>query len=51
MQHHGDQQEQAPYERQKRGAKIEVNDPFSKDQSWCDVKAPNMFNIRTIEKH
>ncbi|XP_034883288.1 40S ribosomal protein S3a-like [Mirounga leonina] len=33
----------------KQGAKKKVVDPFSK-KDWYDVKAPAMFNIRSIEK-
>ncbi|XP_055492066.1 40S ribosomal protein S3a-like [Leucoraja erinacea] len=33
----------------KRGAKNKVVDPFSK-KDWYDVKAPTMFNIRTLGK-
>ena len=32
-----------------RGAKEKVFDPFSKE-GWCDMKAPAMFNIRSIAK-
>ncbi|KAF3825110.1 hypothetical protein GH733_005744, partial [Mirounga leonina] len=48
-QRHGSQQEKAPYERQQKGAKKKMVDPFSRND-WYDVKAPATFNTRNFGK-